>query len=176
MAAPMLKNPAAAAAAAAADRWAAPGRPRANTAKIRPVWSRIAPLAAAAAEAGDCRRALPPSPAQHEAVTQFANMLSTTGVDEVGRGYEFHQPLPAGLMAVAISGCARLCGNQTSVWRQAISTIMTDRASGVLLEVSMFQSGLSRIDFTARCAAGAGGEAAARSVEEAPDLRRNREG
>ena len=80
--------------------------------------------------------------------------LSTVPVDEVGRGYEFHQPLPSGLMAVAISGCAKLCGKQTSVWRQAITTIMTDSASGVQLEVSMFQRELSRIDFTARCAAG----------------------
>eukprot|EP01043_Picozoa_sp_COSAG02_P041355 COSAG02_NODE_3420_length_6777_cov_2.529051_2_plen_1033_part_00 len=98
--------------------------------------------------------AAPASPAQDETLIRFGNQLSTTAVDEVGRGYEFHQPLPSGLMAVAISGCASLCGKQTSVWRQAISTIVTDRASGVQLEVSMFQSGLSRIDFTARCAAG----------------------
>ena len=45
-------------------------------------------------------------------------------------------------------------GKQASVWRQAISTIAHDRATGVQLEVSMFQSGLSSIDFTARCTAG----------------------
>ena len=98
--------------------------------------------------------AVPPSPAQDATLARFAHKLSTIAVDEVGRGYEFHQPLPSGLMAVAISACAKLCGKHTSIWRQAISTIATDRASGVQLELSMFQSGLSRIDFTARCTAG----------------------
>ena len=98
--------------------------------------------------------AVPPSPALGETLARFAHTLSTRAVDEVGRRYDFHQPLPPGLMAVAISGCAKLCGKQTSIWRQAISTIMTEDASGVQLEVSMFQSSLSCIDFTARCAAG----------------------
>eukprot|EP01045_Picozoa_sp_COSAG04_P012313 COSAG04_NODE_824_length_10051_cov_4.830687_2_plen_1826_part_00 len=96
--------------------------------------------------------AVPPTPAQHEALAQFARALSTGTVDEVCRRFDFHQPLPAGLMAVAISACAELCGQKTSVWRQALSTIMTD--NGLELEVSMQQSGLSRIDFVARCAAG----------------------
>lgn len=55
-------------------------------------------------------------------------------------------------MAVAINKCAKLCGAETSVWRQALSTILTEGA--VQLEVSMQQSSLSSIDFSARCAAG----------------------
>ena len=94
------------------------------------------------------------SPAQHEELAQFASALSTEAVDEVRRGYEFHQPLPSGLMAVVISRCAKLSSEQTSVWRQGIRTLMKDRASGARLEVSMFQNGLSRIDFMVRCAAG----------------------
>eukprot|EP01045_Picozoa_sp_COSAG04_P030364 COSAG04_NODE_5253_length_1686_cov_0.974795_1_plen_287_part_10 len=98
--------------------------------------------------------AMPPTPAQHEALAHFSTQLSAGAVDETYRRFEFHQPLPAGLMAVAISECAKLCGEKTSVWRQALSTIMTDRSDGDLeLEVSMQQSGLGRIDFAARCTA-----------------------
>ena len=96
--------------------------------------------------------AVPPTPAQHEALAQFDKALSAGAVDEVGRRFEFHQPLPAGLMAVAISRCAALCSAETSIWRQALSTMV--QAGGVPFEVTMEQSGLSRIDFTARCAAG----------------------
>eukprot|EP01045_Picozoa_sp_COSAG04_P042074 COSAG04_NODE_13109_length_620_cov_0.646833_1_plen_195_part_10 len=96
--------------------------------------------------------AVPPTPTQHKALTQFAKTLSAGSVDEVGRRFEFHQPLPAGLMAVAISVCAELCSDKTSVWRQALSTIMTD--GDLQLEVSMQQTGLSLVDFSTRCAAG----------------------
>ena len=107
---------------------------------------------------------VPPTPAQHEALAQFSTELSTGSVDEVGRRFEFHQPLPAGLMAVAISECAKLCGEKTSVWRQALSTIMTD--GDLQLEVSMQQTGLSLVDFSTRCAAGERHDICLRKVQQ----------
>ena len=96
--------------------------------------------------------AVPQSPAQHEALVQFANALSTVPVMRSAEATTFTSRCPG--HGRCDQRLRRLCGTQTSVWRQAITTIMTDSASGVQVEVSMFQSGLNRIDFTARCAAG----------------------
>jgi hypothetical protein len=38
------------------------------------------------------------------------------------------------------------------VWRQALSTVVSDQ--GLEIELSLYQHGSSRIDFVARCAAG----------------------
>jgi hypothetical protein len=96
--------------------------------------------------------AVPPTPAESQAVAQLVSQLRATTVDEVGRGYDFHQVLPAGLVGVAISRCAALCDPDTSVYRNAISTIMVD--GQLQLEVAIAQRTLSRIDITARCVAG----------------------
>ena len=37
---------------------------------------------------------------------------------------DFHQPLPSGMLAVFLNRCARLCGKNTTIWRDALSTVM----------------------------------------------------
>jgi hypothetical protein len=64
---------------------------------------------------------------QHAALAELHQSLEAAGVasvDCVGRRYEFHQPLPAGFLAIVISRCARLCSEQTSVWRRDLIAVM----------------------------------------------------
>eukprot|EP01050_Picozoa_sp_SAG11_P000376 SAG11_NODE_11_length_27870_cov_16.327428_3_plen_1940_part_00 len=68
--------------------------------------------------------------------------------DEVARLHEFHQPLPSGMVAVMISRCAKACGPDTEVWRQAIRT-RTDA-----YELLVCLDGASRWVIWARCKAG----------------------
>ena len=92
------------------------------------------------------------TPAQHQALLQLDSKLSASRVDEVGRRYELHQPLPAGLLAVVISRCAQLCTDKVSVHRNAVDTVVMN--GDVELCVTLQQSGLSSIDVFARCVAG----------------------
>jgi hypothetical protein len=54
---------------------------------------------------------------QDDALLQLADRLSSA--DKVGRRFEFHQPLPAGLVAVAISRCAAVCISARALGRRA---------------------------------------------------------
>ena len=50
--------------------------------------------------------------------------VGDTAVEFAGRRFDFHQPLPGGLLAVVLSGCSKLCGEGTEVWRKDLITIM----------------------------------------------------
>ena len=67
---------------------------------------------------------------QHEALRSLAESLDQGTVDFVGRRYEFHQPLPAGLLAIVLSRCAKVCTDRTSIWRRDLITIMDAGQSG----------------------------------------------
>ena len=61
---------------------------------------------------------------RHPKLAELAATLDHVRTDFVGRRYDFHQPLPAGLLAIVISRCASLCGERTSIWRRDLITIM----------------------------------------------------
>jgi hypothetical protein len=73
--------------------------------------------------------------------------------------YDYHQPIPTGLLAVVLSRCARLCGADTTVWRDALSTIITHDAAPpsapLAIELSVWQESHSCVLLQARCEAGA---------------------
>ena len=73
--------------------------------------------------------------------------------DEVGRVHDFHQPIPSGFVAVVLSRCAVLCGTETEIWRQALSTTLAGE-DDTQMQVIVCQDGMSRIVFKARCDAG----------------------
>eukprot|EP01047_Picozoa_sp_COSAG01_P043258 COSAG01_NODE_3831_length_5651_cov_4.363112_2_plen_1509_part_00 len=77
-----------------------------------------------------------------------------TATDEVGRRFEFHQPLPHGLVAVVISHCASICGRDTAIWRQALRTSMPGDARGKKVEVAFCQVGQTAIVCRGRTAKG----------------------
>lgn len=62
-----------------------------------------------------------------------------TAVDFAGQRFEFHQPLPPGLLAVVLSRCATLCGAMTSIWRTDLATIVVDPGSRAQVEVCIGQ-------------------------------------
>jgi hypothetical protein len=64
---------------------------------------------------------------QHPELAELADTLDRTKTDRVGRRYDFHQPLPAGLLAIVISRCAALCDSRTSIWRRDLVTVMQIR-------------------------------------------------
>ena len=76
-----------------------------------------------------------------------------------GRRYDYHQPIPTGLLAVVLSRCARLCGADTTVWRDALSTIITHDAAPpsapLAIELSVWQESHSCVLLRARCEVGA---------------------
>ena len=61
---------------------------------------------------------------QHPELAELADTLDRTKTDRVGLRYDFHQPLPAGLLAIVISRCAALCDSRTSIWRRDLVTVM----------------------------------------------------
>jgi hypothetical protein len=66
--------------------------------------------------------------AQPAAVTALGKALDADGaeLDCVCRELEFHQPVPAGLMARVISRCAQQCGgNPTAIWRRDLVTVVS---------------------------------------------------
>jgi hypothetical protein len=76
---------------------------------------------------------------QHEAITSLAKSFKHAedagdGVDSVVRRYEFHQPLPAGLLAVALSRCIAYCGAKTTMWRRDLVTIMDGTGSAMTMQ------------------------------------------
>lgn len=71
-------------------------------------------------------------------------------VDEVGWGHDFHQPIPSGFVAVVLSRCAVMCGAETEIWRQALSTTLAGDAE-TQMQVIVCQDGLSKVAFKARC-------------------------
>ena len=76
---------------------------------------------------------------QHEAISALAESLERVGrdrVDSVTRRYEFHQPLPAGLLAVVLSRCMRHCDERTTVWRRDLVTVMGADGCAELLRAS----------------------------------------
>jgi hypothetical protein len=89
---------------------------------------------------------------QHPALAALAETLDFNATDYVGRRWDFHQPLPPGLFALVLSRCAALCTEQTAIWRRDLFTVF--EASGVPMEVSMQQQGLSYVLVAARCQAG----------------------
>ena len=95
-----------------------------------------------------------PTSQQHPALVDFATSLRDQSVDNAGRVYDFHQPIPAGLMALLINHCAGTCKeDRTSIWRRALVTLV-DGTGGLCIEVSIAQEGLCRIAISARCRAG----------------------
>ena len=89
---------------------------------------------------------------QHPALVSFASSLEDSTTDYVGRRWDFHQPLPPGLFALVLSRCAALCTEQTAIWRRDLFTLIDH--SGVSMEVSLQQQGLSYVLIAARCQAG----------------------
>jgi hypothetical protein len=89
---------------------------------------------------------------QHPALAALAETLGFNATDYVGRRWDFHQPLPPGLFALVLSRCAALCTEQTAIWRRDLFTLMD--YSGVPMEVSLQQQGLSYVLIAARCQAG----------------------
>eukprot|EP01048_Picozoa_sp_COSAG05_P007993 COSAG05_NODE_588_length_8503_cov_54.867563_2_plen_1332_part_00 len=85
----------------------------------------------------------------------FGANVSSASVDEVSRRYEFHQPLPSGLIAHTISGCALICNEETHIFREGLTTQMpsTDVAGGVI-EVAIVQESITSIVLRARTASG----------------------
>jgi hypothetical protein len=61
---------------------------------------------------------------RHPKLAELAATLDHVRTDFVGRRYDFHQPLPAGLLAIVISRCATLCDERTSIWRRDLITAM----------------------------------------------------
>lgn len=53
---------------------------------------------------------------RHPELAQLAEILDRVETDFVGRRYDFHQPLPAGLLAIVVSRCAAICDEHTSIW------------------------------------------------------------
>jgi len=77
---------------------------------------------------------------RHHELAELADTLDRVDTDYVGRRYDFHQPLPAGLLAIVISRCAALCDERTSVWRRDLITIMQTSnpcCNSTLLEMKM---------------------------------------
>ena len=74
-------------------------------------------------------------------------------LDEVGFLHEFHQAVPAGLMAEVISSCAQIDRDGSRIWQDALSIIF-DKTGGTKMQVLLCKDGLSRIDLRARCEAG----------------------
>jgi hypothetical protein len=89
---------------------------------------------------------------QHPALAALAKALDDVESDYVGRRWDFHQPLPPGLFALILSRCAALCTEKTAIWRRDLFTVV--EASGVPMEVSIQQQGLSYVLIAARCRAG----------------------
>ena len=108
---------------------------------IRPRGSQLSP---------EARQALAAHPAN---ATLGRVTLDGVDTDNVGRRWDFHQPLPPGLFALVLSRCAALCTEQTAIWRRDLFTVLQG-ASGVPMEVSMRQQGLSYVLVAARCQAG----------------------
>ena len=61
---------------------------------------------------------------RHRELAELADTLDRVETDFVGRRYDFHQSLPAGLLAIVISRCAAVCDERTSIWRRDLITIM----------------------------------------------------
>eukprot|EP01043_Picozoa_sp_COSAG02_P043063 COSAG02_NODE_3718_length_6328_cov_3.336009_3_plen_379_part_01 len=74
----------------------------------------------------------------------------------VTRYMEFHQPVPSGMLAVAISRFAKIAGPDTQIWRAAILTRMRG-LHGAEIEIGAYQEGRSGVAFVARCKAEAHG-------------------
>ena len=95
---------------------------------------------------------------QDKALTELGKRLdeAVPPPDTVTRRFDFHQPLPAGLLAITLSRCAQLCSKQTTIWRSDLVTMMPMDAdgSGKPIEVSLGQQGISRVVVSARCDAG----------------------
>jgi GTPase SAR1 family protein len=93
---------------------------------------------------------------QHPALAALHQSLEAAGtaVDFVGRRHDFHQPLPPGFLASVISRCAKLCGEETSLWRRDLITVMVVSPENIVIEVSISQQGVSRVAFAGRCRAG----------------------
>jgi hypothetical protein len=89
---------------------------------------------------------------RHPALAALAKTLEDVETDYVGRRWDFHQPLPPGLFALVLSRCAALCTEQTAIWRRDLFTVF--ETSGVPMEVSLQQQGLSYVLVAARCQAG----------------------
>ena len=89
---------------------------------------------------------------QHPDLAALAKTLDSVETDYVGRRWDFHQPLPPGLFALVLSRCAALCTEQRAIWRRDLFTVM--ETSGVPMEVSLQQQGLSYVLVAARCQAG----------------------
>ena len=61
---------------------------------------------------------------RHPKLAEVGAVLDHVRTDFVGRRYDFHQPLPSGLLAIVISRCATLCDERTSIWRRDLVTVM----------------------------------------------------
>eukprot|EP01043_Picozoa_sp_COSAG02_P077816 COSAG02_NODE_17224_length_1020_cov_1.070575_1_plen_290_part_10 len=73
-------------------------------------------------------------------LAELAATLDHVRTDFVGRRYDFHQPLPAGLLAIVISRCATLCDERTSIWRRDLVTVMQSSnpcCNSTLMEMKM---------------------------------------
>jgi len=106
---------------------------------------------------------------QHVALAALAKSLGGAAeTDYVGSRWDFHQPLPPGLFALALSRCAALCTEQTAIWRRDLFTV---REVGLVkMEVSLQQQGLSYVLIAARCEAG-GHHALLRVLAQQPRAR-----
>lgn len=63
---------------------------------------------------------------RHRDLARLARSLAAAeaSVDFVGRRFDFHQPVPPGLLALAISRCARQCSGARAVWQQDLVTLV----------------------------------------------------
>ena len=70
---------------------------------------------------------------QHLAIRTLAKRLdSADAVDFIGRRHDFHQPLPAGFLAIVINRCAKLCDSDhilcskgTTIWQRNLITVVS---------------------------------------------------
>ena len=102
---------------------------------------------------------------QHLAIRTLAKRLdSADAVDFIGRRHDFHQPLPAGFLAIVINRCAKLCDSDhilcskgTTIWQRNLITVVSLVVKSDLdmrMELAIGQQGSNRVALTARCQAG----------------------